>query len=164
MSQSKNLLDRLVCVQPFFNWPHLLPNQQLVFSSPAHASFPLSLSVSLSLWALHSHSLHSSTWNKCMLVLVAPVAMLVSTGLSGWADLWCSTPTEISSQRWCLLLMSLQHPGLSQGSPIPLCPSCLICYWSCVWVHLWERLVFVLCFTLRWWGNVNSASPQGCGF
>lgn len=64
-------------------------------------------------------SLHSSTWSKCMLVLVAPVAMLLSTGLSGWVDLWCSAPREISSQRWCLLLLSLQYPGLSQGNPLP---------------------------------------------
>lgn len=43
-------------------------------------------------WPFHSsHSLHASTLNKCMLVLVAPIAMLVSTGLSGSGDLWCST-------------------------------------------------------------------------
>lgn len=78
------------------------------------------------------------------------------------AELWCSTPREISSRRWYSLLLSLQYPSVSQWNPISPYPTLLICYWLCVWVHLYEHLVFVLCFTLQWWGNVNSALPRGC--
>lgn len=99
-----------------------------------------------------------------MLILVTPVAMLVSTGLSGWADLWCSTPREISSRCWYSPLLSFQYSSLSRWNPIFPCLSLLICYWLCAWVHLYEHLVFVLCFTLHWWGNVNLALPWGWDF
>lgn len=77
----------------------------------------LSLSLSLS---FPSHSLHSSTWNKCMLVLVAPVAMLVSTGLRGLADLWCSTTRErlaVSAGTCYCFLYSIQ--ASPRGSLFP---------------------------------------------
>lgn len=78
-----------------FNWTHYLPNQQSLFYFPVPGSFTRNcVLLSFSFWASHPCSLHSSTWNKCMLVLVASVAMLVSTGLRGLADLWCSTPRE----------------------------------------------------------------------
>lgn len=97
------------------------------------------------------NNLLSSTWNECKLVLVAPVAMLVSTGLSGWADLWCSTQRKISSQRWCSLLLSLHYPSLSQGNPIPpwrsppdllliMCPSSFV-WTSCVCLLLYASMM-----------------------
>lgn len=121
-----------------------------VFSClPLSVSLSLSLSFSFSLWSSHSHSLHSFTWNKCMLVLVAPVAMLVSTGLSGWADLWCSTPREISSQHWCLLL-SLSLPGLSQREPYSLMS---LCSWSAI-DYLSELICMnVLCLSFALYSN-----------
>lgn len=90
--------------------------------------------------------------------------MHVSTGLSGWADLWCSTLREICSRCWHSLLLSFQYPSLSQWSPIFPYLSLLICYWLCAWVHLYEHLVFVLYLTLHWWGNVNLALPWGWDF
>lgn len=97
----------------------------------------------LPLWASHSHWMHSSTWNKCVLVLVAPVAMLVSTGLNGWAYLWCSTAREISSQRDArgCLLSSIQASSrvtlFTTVSPLPTwaqtCNLLIACLSSLIW-------------------------------
>lgn len=64
-----------------------------------------------------------------MLVLVAPVAMLVSTGLRGLADLWCSTTRErlaVSAGTCYCFLYSIQ--ASPRGSLFP----CVTLPWSTI--------------------------------
>lgn len=108
----------------------------------------------LPLRASHFHRMHSSTWNKCMLVLVAPVAMLVSTGLNGWAYLWCSTPREISSQRdACGCLLSSIQLNLLIACLSSLVWNSCICPLYCSWVM--RKYLFI--FPPRLWFFFDAA-------